>query len=140
MADEAILTALRDAHDVEVLDALRGFVEDAKTVATTISAAMMTFVGVVFSISLAAVQMAAVLRWTELVDLRFAEIRGCSADTPQVTRRQFAGFDDPTLLAPENQREPLTRHHELLTRAMERVFPDPVDRAFALRPDRQGIG
>ncbi|WP_327397283.1 DUF2254 domain-containing protein [Streptomyces phaeochromogenes] len=58
-ADDAILTALRDAGDEDAVSDLLGIAEDAKTVVTTISAAMMTFIGVVFSISLVAVQMAA---------------------------------------------------------------------------------
>ncbi|MFI6280181.1 DUF2254 domain-containing protein [Streptomyces sp. NPDC050988] len=58
-ADDAILTALREAGDEDAVSDLLGIAEDAKTVVTTISAAMMTFIGVVFSISLVAVQMAA---------------------------------------------------------------------------------
>ena len=58
-ADDAILTALRDAGDVDAVRDLHGIAEDAKTVVTTVSAAMMTFIGVVFSISLVAVQMTA---------------------------------------------------------------------------------
>ncbi|MFF6994804.1 DUF2254 domain-containing protein [Streptomyces sp. NPDC008313] len=81
----------------------------------------------------------AVPDWTELVDLGFAEIRGCAVGTPQVTRRLLAGFDDLLLLAPEGRREPLLRHRDLLARAVERSVPEPADRAFALQPDRQGI-
>ncbi|MFE6886856.1 DUF2254 domain-containing protein [Streptomyces sp. NPDC057694] len=78
--------------------------------------------------------------WGELVDLAFTEVRGCAADTPQVTRRLLAGFDDLLSLVPEERREPLLRHRELLTRSVERSVPDPDDRNFALHPDRQGIG
>ncbi|NEB78898.1 DUF2254 domain-containing protein [Streptomyces sp. SID14478] len=78
--------------------------------------------------------------WGELVDLGFSEIRGCAAGEPQVTRRLFAGFDDLLSLAPEERREPLLRHRELLAQGVERSVPDAADRAFALRPDRQGIG
>ncbi|GGQ49245.1 DUF2254 domain-containing protein [Streptomyces mutabilis] len=78
--------------------------------------------------------------WTELVDLGFAEVRACTAGAPQVTRRILAGLDDLLLLAPPERREPLRRHRELLRQAVERVAPTPADRAFALSPDRQGIG
>ncbi|MFH8973550.1 DUF2254 domain-containing protein [Streptomyces sp. NPDC017890] len=78
--------------------------------------------------------------WTELVDLGFAEVRVCAVGSPQVTRRLLAGLDDLLLLAPSDRREPLLRHRELLRQAVERTAPTPADRAFALLPDRQGIG
>ncbi|MFD4256275.1 DUF2254 domain-containing protein [Streptomyces sp. NPDC058534] len=82
----------------------------------------------------------AVPGWTELVDLGFAEVRGCAVGAPQVSRRLLAGLDDLLLLAPPGRREPLLRHRELLRQAVERDTPAPADRAFALLPDRQGIG
>ncbi|WP_369242453.1 DUF2254 domain-containing protein [Streptomyces sp. R21] len=78
--------------------------------------------------------------WTELVDLGFAEIRGCAAESPQVTRRMVAGLDDLLLVVPAERRAPLLRHRELLVSAVEQTVPEAADRAFALRPDRQGIG
>lgn len=78
--------------------------------------------------------------WTELVDLGIAEVRGCAVGAPQVSRRMLAGLDDLLLLAPPERREPLLRHRELLRQAVERGTPAPADRAFALLPDRQGIG
>ncbi|MEU6451537.1 DUF2254 domain-containing protein [Streptomyces sp. NPDC046979] len=78
--------------------------------------------------------------WTELVDLGFAEVRGCAVGAPQVSRRLLAGLDDLLLLAPPERHEPLLRHRELLRQAVERGTPAPADRAFALLPDRQGIG
>ncbi|MEU6123709.1 DUF2254 domain-containing protein [Streptomyces sp. NPDC047123] len=78
--------------------------------------------------------------WTALVDLGFAEIRGCALGNPQVIRRMLAGLDDLLLLAPEERRAPLLRHRGLLTQAVERSVPEAADRAFALLPDRQGIG
>ncbi|MEV8087237.1 DUF2254 domain-containing protein [Streptomyces nigra] len=77
--------------------------------------------------------------WNELVDLGFTEVRGCGADSPQVSRRLLAGLDDLLLLAPPDRREPLLRHRELLRQAVEETAPNATDRAFALRPDRQGI-
>ncbi|MFF9012650.1 DUF2254 domain-containing protein [Streptomyces sp. NPDC014870] len=56
--DEAVIRYLQDERDYDAVTELIGIVEDAKTIVTTISSAMMTFIGVVFSISLVAVQMA----------------------------------------------------------------------------------
>ncbi|MET9391158.1 DUF2254 domain-containing protein [Streptomyces sp. NPDC006624] len=78
--------------------------------------------------------------WSALVDLGFAEVRGCAAGSPQVSRRMLAGLDDLLLLAPPGRREPLLRHRALLCQAVDRTVPSPADRAFAQRPDRQGIG
>ncbi|MEU0247874.1 DUF2254 domain-containing protein [Streptomyces sp. NPDC006235] len=78
--------------------------------------------------------------WTELVDLGFTEVRGCAIGSPQVSRRMLAGLDDLLLLVPPERREPLLRHRELLRQTVGRPGPAPADRAFALRPDRQGIG
>ncbi|MFD6194604.1 DUF2254 domain-containing protein [Streptomyces sp. NPDC060275] len=78
--------------------------------------------------------------WAELVDLGFAEVRACATGSPQVTRRLVAGLDDLLLLVPPERRAPLLRHRELLRQAVERTAPTAADRAFALRPDRQGIG
>ncbi|GGY42193.1 DUF2254 domain-containing protein [Streptomyces djakartensis] len=78
--------------------------------------------------------------WTELVDLGFTEVRGCAVGNPQVSRRMLAGLDDLLLLVPPERQEPLRRHRELLRQAVDEAAPSPADRAFALRPDRQGIG
>ncbi|CAM5350767.1 hypothetical protein SSPIM334S_07318 [Streptomyces spiroverticillatus] len=56
--DVAVMDALREERAYEEIGRLVGFAEDAKTIITTVSSAMMTFIGVVFSISLVAVQMA----------------------------------------------------------------------------------
>ncbi len=78
--------------------------------------------------------------WADLVDLGFSEIRGCAEGNPQVSRRMMAALDDLWWLADEERRAPLARHRTLLTQAVERTVPEAADRAFALRPDRQGIG
>ena len=57
--DTAIVGHLQDQGDYESVRDLISFSADTKTIVTTISSAMMTFIGVVFSISLVAVQMAA---------------------------------------------------------------------------------
>ncbi|MET9759179.1 DUF2254 domain-containing protein [Streptomyces sp. NPDC006372] len=77
--------------------------------------------------------------WTELVDLGFTEVRGNAVGSPQVSRRMLAGLDDLLRLAPPERREPLVRHRELLRQAVDETTAPPSDRAFALRPDRQGI-
>lgn len=56
--DEEIVALLQRAEAYDELGSLISFAQDAKTIVTTISSAMMTFIGVVFSISLVAVQMA----------------------------------------------------------------------------------
>ncbi|MEU6171417.1 DUF2254 domain-containing protein [Streptantibioticus parmotrematis] len=78
--------------------------------------------------------------WPDLVDLGLAEVRIAAVGNPQVTRRLVAALDDLTRLAPAGRRAPLERHRALLARAVERAVPEPAERDFALRPDRQGIG
>ncbi|MEU8996000.1 DUF2254 domain-containing protein [Streptomyces caniferus] len=56
--DLKIIALLQQAHAYEAVRELVSIAEDTKTIVTTISSAMMTFIGVVFSISLVAVQMA----------------------------------------------------------------------------------
>ncbi|MGW0464948.1 DUF2254 domain-containing protein [Streptomyces sp. NPDC003027] len=56
--DTAIVATLQEEGAYDEVGELIGIVKDAKTIVTTISSAMMTFIGVVFSISLVAVQMA----------------------------------------------------------------------------------
>ncbi|GAA3486654.1 DUF2254 domain-containing protein [Streptomyces cremeus] len=56
--DAAIVAAFQERREYEALGELVGLADDAKTIITTVSSAMMTFIGVVFSISLVAVQMA----------------------------------------------------------------------------------
>ncbi|PZT77719.1 MULTISPECIES: DUF2254 domain-containing protein [unclassified Streptomyces] len=78
--------------------------------------------------------------WEDLVDLGFEEVRRCAAPAPQVTRRLLAGIDDLVRLAGPERRGPLVRHRALLVQNVRRAVPDAAERAFALRPDRQGIG
>ncbi|WP_328666857.1 DUF2254 domain-containing protein [Streptomyces sp. NBC_00322] len=56
--DTWIVSSLQDQQEYEAVENLIAFADDAKTIVATISSAMMTFIGVVFSISLVAVQMA----------------------------------------------------------------------------------
>ncbi|MFI1395375.1 DUF2254 domain-containing protein [Streptomyces sp. NPDC020681] len=56
--DDWLIELLQREQEYEVVADLVSIADDTQTVVTTISAAMMTFIGVVFSISLVAVQMA----------------------------------------------------------------------------------
>ncbi|MYS55420.1 DUF2254 domain-containing protein, partial [Streptomyces sp. SID6013] len=56
--DAALVRSLQDDGDYDTLAELLRFADDAKTVVSAVGSAMMTFIGVVFSISLVAVQMA----------------------------------------------------------------------------------
>ncbi|AYG79402.1 hypothetical protein DWB77_01516 [Streptomyces hundungensis] len=78
--------------------------------------------------------------WSDVVDLAFAEVRMCAVGSPQVTRRIMAGLDDLLRIAPASRHQPLVRQRELLARAVSLAVPDETERAFALEPDRQGIG
>lgn len=78
--------------------------------------------------------------WTELVDLGLAEVRGCAVGSPQVSRRMLAGIEDLLSTAPQDRHAPLLRHRELLQQSVALGTPTAADRAFALKPDRQGIG
>ncbi|WP_434599190.1 DUF2254 domain-containing protein [Streptomyces sp. A5-4] len=56
--DASLISALQEDGAYDEVGELAAITEDAKTIITTVSSAMMTFIGVVFSISLVAVQMA----------------------------------------------------------------------------------
>ncbi len=56
--DARIIQELRKAEEFELIGDFSSITDDLKTIVTTITSAMMTFIGVVFSISLVAVQMA----------------------------------------------------------------------------------
>ncbi|MFJ4093193.1 DUF2254 domain-containing protein [Kitasatospora sp. NPDC089913] len=78
--------------------------------------------------------------WSAVVDLAFTEIRLCGAGHPQVTRRLTAALDDLLRIAPDLRRPELLEQQALLVRAVTQEQGDQEVRAFALRPDRQGIG
>ncbi|MEV0745479.1 DUF2254 domain-containing protein [Streptomyces sp. NPDC050273] len=56
--DEQIVAYLQDERAYDEISDLLSIAEDTQTIVVTVSSAMMTFIGVVFSISLVAVQMA----------------------------------------------------------------------------------
>jgi uncharacterized membrane protein len=78
--------------------------------------------------------------WECVVDLAFTEIRICGAGQPQVTRRLAATLDDLLRITPEERRPQLLAQRSLLERAVAAQAADPENLAFALVPDRQGIG
>ncbi len=78
--------------------------------------------------------------WECVVDLAFTEIRTCGAGQPQVTRRLAATLDDLLRITPEERRPQLLAQRSLLERAVAAQVTDPENLAFALLPDRQGIG
>ncbi|GAA4880379.1 DUF2254 domain-containing protein [Kitasatospora terrestris] len=78
--------------------------------------------------------------WSATVDLAFTEIRVCGGGQPQLTRRLVAALDDLLRITPPERRGPLLLQRELLERAVGEHVADPQNRAFALDPDRQGIG
>ncbi|MEU8138008.1 DUF2254 domain-containing protein [Streptodolium elevatio] len=82
----------------------------------------------------------AVPEWSDVVDLAYTETRLFGAGSPQVTRRLAASLDDLLAIAPAHRRAPLERQKTLLREAVEAAYRDVPDRAFALQPDRQGIG
>ncbi|WP_441248588.1 DUF2254 domain-containing protein [Kitasatospora sp. McL0602] len=78
--------------------------------------------------------------WARVIDLACTEIRICGAGHPQVTRRMAAMLDDLLRIAPAERSPSLLVQRELLERAVAAEVPDRQNRAFALAPDRQGIG
>ncbi|MFI1252973.1 DUF2254 domain-containing protein [Streptomyces netropsis] len=56
--DRLLIEALQEEQDYDTVESLIGIADDTKTIVTTVGSAMLTFIGVVFSISLVALQMA----------------------------------------------------------------------------------
>ncbi|MDI9882899.1 DUF2254 domain-containing protein [Streptomyces sp. HNM0645] len=79
--------------------------------------------------------------WDDFLQLAVTEIREYGAGSLQVCRRLRALFDgllDAGLS--ERHRTAVRTELRLLDEAVDRRYPDPVRRATALTPDRQGIG
>ncbi|WP_025272757.1 DUF2254 domain-containing protein [Haloglycomyces albus] len=79
-------------------------------------------------------------RWTALVELAFTEIRTYGASSPQVTRRLTAALNDLIRMCPTDRREALHHQLALLRADVNTAMPTTADSAYALTPDRQGIG
>ncbi|MEU2851754.1 DUF2254 domain-containing protein [Streptomyces syringium] len=56
--DRLLIEVLQEEQDYDTVESLIGIADDTKTIVTTVGSAMLTFIGVVFSISLVALQMA----------------------------------------------------------------------------------
>jgi uncharacterized membrane protein len=80
-----------------------------------------------------------VMSWDAYVHLAFDEIRQAGASTPQVARRLRASLEDLRVIALPERIPVLDEQVALLEEEVRRVVPE-AELAFALAPDRQGIG
>ena len=79
-------------------------------------------------------------RWEDLLALALTEIREYGATTTQVTRRTRALLDRLEARVRPEHRAAVADHIAALQSSVEQHLSDPAARAFALRPDPQGIG
>jgi uncharacterized membrane protein len=80
-----------------------------------------------------------VMTWEAFVHLAFDEIRQAGAGSPQVARRLRASLEDLRDYAPAERVPAIEQQLELLEQEVRRVVPE-AELAYALEPDRQGIG
>jgi uncharacterized membrane protein len=80
-----------------------------------------------------------VMSWEAYVRLAFDEIRQAGAASPQVARRMRASIEDLRDYAAEDRLPVLDEQLALLDEAVRRAVPE-AELAYALEPDRQGIG
>jgi uncharacterized membrane protein len=78
--------------------------------------------------------------WVDLLDLSLTEIRHYGASTPQIARRMRALLLGLREHAPGARQPALEDQLARLDRAVERSYPDPVERAHAETADHIGIG
>lgn len=78
--------------------------------------------------------------WSELVDLAVTEIRHYGADTPQVARRLRALLDDLLAETTPLRHEALRAQLALLDAAIDRAYPEGIEREHARQADRLGLG
>jgi len=78
--------------------------------------------------------------WDDLVRLAFDEICYCGATSVQVMRRMNALISDLIAHVPEGRRLALRHWHGRVSATIARTFADEVERAEALKEDRQGLG
>jgi uncharacterized membrane protein len=81
-----------------------------------------------------------VMDWDAYVHLAFDEIRLAGARSPQVTRRLVAALSDLESAVPPSRLPAIREQQRLLVDAVTDARDNSDDRAFALTPDRQGIG
>ncbi|MDA0160415.1 DUF2254 domain-containing protein [Solirubrobacter ginsenosidimutans] len=79
-------------------------------------------------------------RWDDLLALALTEIRDYGATSTQTTRRLAALLDHLAARVRPEHRAAVEEQVAELAAALERFVPDPRARAFASRPDAQGIG
>ena len=78
--------------------------------------------------------------WEDLLALALTEIREYGATSTQVTRRTRALLDRLEARVRPEHRAAVADHIAALESSVERHVSDPARRAFAIRPDPQGIG
>ncbi|MFE7773341.1 DUF2254 domain-containing protein [Streptomyces sp. NPDC057445] len=78
--------------------------------------------------------------WEDFLQLAVVEIREYGSTSVQVCRRLRALLEGLLGALPERHLAAVRTELLLLDEAVARAFPDPVRRARALTPDRQGIG
>ncbi|MEI5098433.1 DUF2254 domain-containing protein [Streptomyces sp. PmtG] len=78
--------------------------------------------------------------WDAVLGLALTEILLAAPGEPQVTRRMAAALNDLAAHAPAERRPAVEWFQATLRTSVTQAFPDPDLRAFALTPDRQGIG
>lgn len=79
-------------------------------------------------------------RWPELLDLSLSEIRHYGAESPQVPRRMRALLEDLLAETPPPRHAELHAQLRRLDAAVDRAYPDPVERTHARQADPLGIG
>ena len=79
-------------------------------------------------------------RWEDLLALALTEIREYGATSTQTTRRLAALLEHLAARVRPEHRAAVEEQVAELASALERFVPDPRARAFASRPDAQGIG
>jgi uncharacterized membrane protein len=78
--------------------------------------------------------------WDDFLGLAFDEIAFYGATSVQVMRRMKALVNELISILPEERKTALRRWRERLQLAVERSFPDQLDRLEASAEDRQGLG
>jgi uncharacterized membrane protein len=78
--------------------------------------------------------------WDDFLSLALDEIRFYGATSTQVMRRMRALVNELISILPEERQPALRAWQERIRVAVERSFPDPLDRLDASAEDRQGLG
>jgi uncharacterized membrane protein len=79
-------------------------------------------------------------QWSQYVDLAFTEIRRYGDDSPQISRRLQAAFDELLEAMPDDRDGAIERQQHLLRQRVEAAVIDPGERAHALQADPRGLG